>query len=165
MGTRVVACEPGVVVAVNWFTGKNAPLDDGTPSDWWNDTKAILVEGDSGVIVYGEVDPASIFVSVGDKVNAGDVLGEINIPVLKSFKGRPMVMLHIELLAHGSRNGPWWMAAELRPEGLLDPTAKLSECAPDCPVFDLARYDGVSFIDPSAPRKDSDYWSIWGGQR
>ena len=165
MGTRVTACEDGIVVAINWFTGSNAPLDDGTPSDWWNDTKAILVEGESGVIVYGEVDPAHIIVSVGDKIKAGDVIGVVNVPVLKSFKGRPMVMLHIELLTQGSLNSPWWMEAESKPEFLLDPTPKLRECAPDGPVFNLSEYDGISYIDPSAPRKASDYWSIWGGER
>jgi murein DD-endopeptidase MepM/ murein hydrolase activator NlpD len=45
LGTNIVACEDGIVVNIQWFTGANALTEDGIPSNWWNDTKAILVVG------------------------------------------------------------------------------------------------------------------------
>lgn len=50
-GCKVLAVESGVVKNVEIFTGPTA----GSP--WWNETRAIWVEGESGVVVYGEVDP------------------------------------------------------------------------------------------------------------
>lgn len=47
----VKAVEDGVVVSVVDFTGPAAE------SPWWNATKAILLEGKSGVVCYGEVAP------------------------------------------------------------------------------------------------------------
>ncbi len=88
LGTRVIACEDGVVVSVCWFTGKNVLTDDGTPAAWWNDTMAVMIEGLSGVVVYGEVASGTVCVSVGDSVVAGTVIGAIDVPVLTSFKGR-----------------------------------------------------------------------------
>lgn len=103
-------------------------------------------------------------VSIGDNVKAGDILGTINIPVLRSFKGRPMVMLHLELMKHGSRNNEWWSEFDMKPPSLLDPTPFLVEAAgSEAEVFDLSHYDGISFIDPKAERKPSSYWNVWGG--
>ena len=47
----VQAIEEGTVVAVREFTGEKSQ----PPTPWWNRTRAILIEGRSGVIVYGEV--------------------------------------------------------------------------------------------------------------
>ena len=47
----VYAIEKGKVINISHFTGKEAD------SDWWNETKAILIEGHSGIILYGEVEP------------------------------------------------------------------------------------------------------------
>ncbi len=177
----MVACETGKVVAIVWFTGRNAFSSDGvTTADWyeirflvlllllllnftnrWNDTKAILIEGNSGVIVYGEIDPNAIFCSVGNIVTAGSIIGEINVPVLRSFKGRPMVMLHLELMLHGSVEPVWWMINHPKPDLLCDPTPHLIQCSPDAKIFDLHLYDGTSFMDPNATRKDSPYWKVW----
>lgn len=161
LGQRIVACEDGVVVGIPWFTGSNAPNESGSPSDWWNDTKAVLIEGKSGVITYGEIGPQQISVSVGDEVKAGDFIGVVETPVLKSFKGRPNVMLHLELLRTGERENPWW--TETVPPGLLDPTEHLKQSAPGAPAFDLALYDGVMFADHSLPRMPSRWWKEWGG--
>lgn len=98
----VVAMENGVVVLVEAFTGAHVRKKrDRSP--WWHDTWAVLVKGASGVIVYGEVRPC---VATGQRVAAGDVIGHV-IPVLRKFKGRPMVMLHLELLRHGTRQTYW----------------------------------------------------------
>lgn len=162
LDTKVIACEDGIVVSIHWFTGQNALNLDGIPSNWWNDTKAVLIEGESGVIVYGEVGAETVAVAVGDSVKKGQFIGLVNIPVLKSFKGRPNVMLHLELLSSGQRESPWW--TDSRPIGLKDPMPYLREIYPDAPTFMLEQYDGVRFSDPRSPRKESEWWKIWGGE-
>lgn len=120
IGQEVVAVEDGVVVAIEGFTGPNA--DD--PSPWWNDTQAVLVEGESGVVVYGEV---SSRVWVGMYVRAGSLVGVIETPVLKKDKGRPTTMLHLELMKLGARETVWWGIGEPQPVFLQDPTPHLTE--------------------------------------
>lgn len=145
----VVAMEDGVVVAVEPFTGAHVPGDDCSP--WWKDTWAIFVEGASGVIVYGEVRP---LVDVGKRVRTNEHIGFV-LPVLRTFKGRPMVMLHLELLRRETRSTSWWLPCTPQPETVLDPAALLRAAAgPPTPrVFDLDFYDGVRFRDPSAEVK------------
>lgn len=118
-GTPVRALEEGVVVLVEPFTG----VDAGSP--WWHDTDAVLVEGASGVLVYGEVAPS---VRPGDKVQAGQPIATVQT-VLKKDKGRPMTMLHFERLAPGTRQTFWWRLDSPKPEPLLDPTDLLSQAA------------------------------------
>lgn len=162
LGQEVVAVEDGEVVSIENFTGPNA--DD--PSPWWNDTKAMLVKGPSWIVNYGEIEPT---VKVGDKVKAGQVIARVERPVLRSFKGRPMVMLHIELMTPDATVSQWWRTteegeAEPQPEVLLDPTAFLVEAAGgEVPEFVLSQYDGQTFMDPLAKKKDSPYWAVWGG--
>lgn len=114
-GTEVVAVEPGVVVAVIPFTGQHAQPS----SPWWHDTWAVLVEGPTGVVVYGEVTPA---VQVDDLLEASQTIGHVK-QVLVNDKGRPMSMLHLELHKPGTRDAFEWLDA--RPESLLDPTSEL----------------------------------------
>lgn len=116
-GTPVVTVEPGIVVAVIAFTGPGAE----PPSPWWHDTQAVLVEGASGVVVYGEVIAER---KIGDRVAAGDHLGRVT-PVLRKDKGRPMTMLHLELHRHGERDAYEWTEEGGRPPSLLDPTPHL----------------------------------------
>ena len=111
-GTEVYAVEDGIVVSVEDFTGVN----EGTP--WWNDTEAVLVEGESGVINYGEVEA---LVKEGDKVKQGQLLAKVKM-VMKEYKGNPMSMLHFELYKHGTKEAVDWYKREQRPENLLDPT-------------------------------------------
>lgn len=146
IGQPVVSMEHGTVVAIERFTGVHVP---GKPSPWWNDTWAVLVEGASGVIVYGEIRPD---VAVGQTVRAGDPIGAV-IPVLRTFKGRPMVMLHVELLKPGTRKTAVWPRGTRRPRHLLDPTPLLRAAAGDITPrqFDLGFYDGRHFRDPAAP--------------
>jgi len=113
----VVAIEPGVVINIEKFTGASA----GSP--WWQETDAIWVKGQSGVVVYGEV---SSIVSVGQQVNAGEELGLVKT-VLKKDKGLPMTMLHIELYSPSMTETVWWKHGEDRPETLLDPTSFLEK--------------------------------------
>jgi murein DD-endopeptidase MepM/ murein hydrolase activator NlpD len=135
----VVAVEAGVVVLVENFTGPNAA----DPSPWWNDTQAVLIEGASGVVTYGEI---TAKVVEGQRVEAGDLVGVVDVSVLRNYKGRPMTMLHLELMVQGSRSTLWWRRDEERPAALLDPTPKLLEAAgPNLLRFDLTTYDGVEF--------------------
>lgn len=110
VGTSVFAVEEGTVVARQWFTGAKA----GSP--WWHDTEAVLIEGKTGVVVYGEI---STDLQVGERVHAGQKIGQV-LQVLKNDKGRPVSMLHLELHAHGTRDTYEWK--DMRPQSLCDPT-------------------------------------------
>lgn len=118
-GSNVYVVESGVVVAVDYFTGSSI----GMP--WWNETRAVLIEGESGVVCYGEIQ--EIFrVKVGMKVKAGDFIATV-LTVLKKDKGLPMSMLHLELHAGYDKTNIWhpWNLNEPKPEYLLDPYNKL----------------------------------------
>jgi len=117
-GTPVHAVEDGTVVAIMPFTGFGA----GSP--WWHDTWAVMVKGESGVVLYGEIKPLLHLHGLGDVVRQGEIIGHVT-PVLKNDKGRPMSMLHLELYEHGVREPVEWLPGQPKPKGLLDPTAKL----------------------------------------
>jgi hypothetical protein len=112
-GTPIVAVEDGEVVAIEAFTGPHA----NPPTPWWNDTWTVLVEGETGVVGYGEIIPV---VEVGTALLAGDIVGHVT-PVLRKDKGRPMSMLHLELYRHGVRKTADWFEGPV-PEELRDPT-------------------------------------------
>lgn len=114
-GVAVFAVEDGVVVAIEEFTGARA----GSP--WWHDTLAVLVEGASGVVLYGELAPSVI---VGARVERGDLVGRV-LTVLKRDKGLPMTMLHLELYEPGTRASVWWLHGEPKPAELRDPSDAL----------------------------------------
>lgn len=118
-GTTVVACEDGVVTAIEFFTGPRAE------SPWWHETHAVLVEGTSGTILYGELTPAATLV-VGNAITRGQEIGRV-ATVLTEDKGRPMTMLHMELYTHNHEGGMWWKLGEDQPATLLDPTPHLLE--------------------------------------
>lgn len=122
-GTEVRAVEPGRVVAIEAFTGTHAV----PPSPWWRDTWAVLVEGPSGVVLYGEIapDPA---VAVDAVLDRGQPVGRV-VEVLSKDKGRPTCMLHLELHAPGTTASQEWRPGEERPEGLRDPTPLLMGAA------------------------------------
>jgi hypothetical protein len=120
----VYACEDGVIIKIDQFTGKALGMD------WWLDTWAIMVEGESGVINYGEVTkPDHLF--VGSKVSTGDYLSYV-LPVVKEGRERPDIeghsryMLHIELYKHGTSDFAQTEFAHWHPNrdpNLLDPTS------------------------------------------
>lgn len=112
---RIFTVEAGTVVAVEKFTGEHAD------SPWWNNTWAVLIEGESGVICYGE-GRFHYYIEPGYEVVEGEDLGVVE-RVLKVDKGvNPPTMLHFELYKHGTRKTVWWHHGEPQPEELLDPT-------------------------------------------
>lgn len=98
-GSSILACENGVVVSIEPFTGAK----DNSP--WWKDTDAVLIEGTTGVICYGELEPASS-ITIGSYVYAGQEIGKVK-RVIKEGRERPEItgwkpsMLHMELYPHG----------------------------------------------------------------
>lgn len=119
-GTPVHAVEDGIVVAVLSFTGSIAR----PPTPFWNDTFAVMVEGGSGVVLYGEIDPVDV--SNGDQVAAGQTIGMVRrVLVKEKTPPRPMSMLHVELHRHGTTDAYEWPIEGPRPPSLLDPTEML----------------------------------------
>jgi murein DD-endopeptidase MepM/ murein hydrolase activator NlpD len=119
VATPIVTVEPGTVVGVVPFTGPRANMP------WWLDTWAVLVEGETGVVIYGEIAP---HVKVGQQLAVNELVGVV-LRVLRNNKGRPVSMLHLELRLHGSRDyGGWY---DVRPATLRDPTPHLLPIAVD----------------------------------
>lgn len=128
---RVVAVERGIIMSVEPFTGPQCG------SNWWNDTWAVLVQGDSGVVCYGEIKSN---LSIGMRVEKGEEIGVV-IPVLKDEKYRPDVpghsckMLHLELYDSGVYKALDTIALDEKlPNFLKDPTPLLTSAlgAPLC---------------------------------
>lgn len=178
IGTTVVAMCSGTVVNVENFTGKyvgnktrtSDQYNDGDPnaqmpSPWWNDTDAVLIKSDVGgsIIVYGEIDT---HIEIDSRVIAGQPIGTIKRSVLRSNKGRPMVMLHLEW--HKAGEPPYfsfgWNVGQERPDKLLDPKILLDLADDSSKSFDLSSYDGKRFIDKTAPSKPSEWWAVWRHQ-
>lgn len=113
-GELVVAVEPGVVVAVEPFTGPSAD------SPWWNDTNAVVVRNGWWHVVYGELGTVGL-PSVGTEICTGQVLGVV-ARVLRHDKGRPTSMLHFEMYDASFTSPVWWKKGEAKPMGLLNPT-------------------------------------------
>jgi hypothetical protein len=120
-GQTVQAVEAGTIVAILDFTGAKAG------SFWWRETRAVMVQGDEHVVLYGEIAEVA-GLAVGAPVRAGDVLGEV-VRVLRQDRGSPTTMLHLELYAPGVCEPVWWRLNESRPDGLLDPTEHLLRAA------------------------------------
>jgi len=110
-GTPVYAFEDGVVTDIAPFTGASI----GMP--WWAETKCVAVEGESGVILYGELEP-NPELKIGDSIDEGSLIGNI-LTVLLKDKGKPMTMLHIEWYEKGYR-GNWdgWWPDQEKPKDL-----------------------------------------------
>jgi hypothetical protein len=123
---RVHAFENGKVVSVGPFTGVNAGCD------WWYDSQYVAVEGRSGIIVYGEIDPHPS-VKVGNDVYYGSQIGKIvrvlKHPPRKDIPGHSMYMLHVELISRPGDDGDYtagtWELKQNRPKRILDPTVYL----------------------------------------
>lgn len=113
-GTPVRSVEPGVVVAVLPLTGITAQ------SPWWLDTECVMVEGTSGVVLYGEIEVGS-HIKSGRYIGGGDHIGYVT-RVLRNDKGRPLSMLHLERHLSGTRTFQAWDKGAPRPASLLDPT-------------------------------------------
>jgi murein DD-endopeptidase MepM/ murein hydrolase activator NlpD len=116
--TEVLAVEDGIVVDIRQWTG------EGAGSSWWNDTWAVLVEGESGAIAYSEIFLG--YHSIGDKIKRGQHIGFVKT-VLKKYKGRPTTMLHFQMYKHGHICAGGWDTNNPKPETLVDPTPFLLE--------------------------------------
>jgi len=119
-GCPVCAMETGKIIKIDWFTGPSIEMP------WWNDTRAVYIEGETGVFNYGEIQEYSNL-RVGDIIEQGIYFGYV-VTVLKKYKGRPMSMLHLELYDHGYTD-TWgeWKIGSPKPEHLQDPTIFLLE--------------------------------------
>lgn len=92
---------------------KHVPFTGYSESPWWNDTDALLIKGESGVILYGEI---GVEPGLPEYIEEGQLIGYV-LTVLKKDKGLPMTMLHLELYEHDyDGSGEWWR--EERPEKL-----------------------------------------------
>ncbi len=125
-GDQVYAIEDGVVVNVCDFTGSKAD------SPWWRDTKAVLVKGKSGVLLYGEIETD---LEAGEDVEEGDLIGIVKT-VLKVDKGLPMTMLHMELYdADYTGDGEWWPLEQPQPAKLRNIDEFLWKVDDDCDPY------------------------------
>lgn len=118
-GTPVFAVETGRVTRVMDFTGA------AVNSPWWHDTKAVAVHGNTGIVIYGEIDIANN-ITEGKTVYRGDLIGYVK-QVLRKDKGRPMSMLHLELHDPDYPLETEWV--DRKPQGLRDPTPHLMDAA------------------------------------
>lgn len=134
-GDAVLAIEPGKVIKIFPFTGEHI----NTP--WWNNTWAIMIESQSGVLNYGEIIPMKNL-KEGDLIQAGEVIGHIRT-VLTKDKGRPMSMLHLELYRTGTQEAlSSWNLDTPQPFSLCDPTELLIDVAKE---LDLLKYDNLLY--------------------
>ena len=120
----VRAISSGIVMYIGNFTGIAA----GSP--WWNDTQCILIRHDELNVCfnYGEV-RVSEFLSVGDFVREGETVGYVKT-VLRTNKGRPMNMLHLEAYSKETKEPiKEWASDSDKPDNLLDPTPYLIRAA------------------------------------
>lgn len=111
----VVAVEDGTIVGIEPFTGK---IDN---SPWWKDTYCILVEGESGVVCYGEV-TGEMHKGVGCTLRRGEFFTCVKRVILEGneryeIDGWQPAMLHLELYPHGQYN-----ASNGFEDFLIDPT-------------------------------------------
>lgn len=118
IGQYVRAVEEGIVTAIIDFTGEKAG------SSWWNDTKAVLVYGPSGTVVYGEIEPYHQNIKIGSTIWKNGVIGNV-VQVLKKDKSKPMSMLHLELYFGRVSDVVDWQHGQSRPRKLIDPTGYL----------------------------------------
>jgi len=117
----LAAVEAGTIVGIQNFSKKNT---NEKKSPWFNNTRVILIEGKSGVVAYCNVIEGAD-TKVGQKVEAGDVLGN----VIKINKGKSnkndVCMLHLELYEEGTRKRVAWSFMFPKPPQLLDPSIHL----------------------------------------
>lgn len=118
--TYVQSIEDGIVVNIETFTGYFA----NPPTPWWNDTHAIMIEGDSGVLGYCEIG-VSGELEIGHHIKAGQIIGYV-VPVLREDKGNGTSMLHFEQYTKGTRSHVTWYHDEpSKPDSLIDPSRLL----------------------------------------
>jgi phosphopantothenoylcysteine decarboxylase len=123
-GEWVYAVEKGRIVSIEDFTGPKANCP------WWLPTKCVKVEGASGVVGYGEIEPLNRL-ETGKIVEKNERIGSV-IPVLppeklrKDVTGHSCSMLHLQLYKYGSvhKDNVWELNGK-QPDNVLDPTSFL----------------------------------------
>jgi len=110
--TSVHSVETGTVIAIINFTGPKTPYSNLLP------TQAIMIEGQSGVVLYGEIEVIEE-IQIGQLIEAGSKIAHIKCAV----PDQPM--LHLELYKHGTKNSCVWKQGQSQPKPLLDPTSYL----------------------------------------
>lgn len=134
-GTIVGTIERGTILMVRPWTGEKA----GYP--WWNETEALLVQGKSGIIAYGEIE-AFENLTPGTVIPEGHPIGIVK-RVLKEDKGRPTSMLHLQMYREEpAKVGPWELGTK-KPWNLIDPTPYLLTWG----LLDLFIYKGELIKD------------------
>lgn len=121
----VSAVEDGIVIRSGPFTGPKLGHAH------WEATDFLMIEGDSGVVNYGEIS-ITHKCHLGFKVKQGDYIGSVKrvLPPDKmrdDIPGHKLSMLHIELYTHGTTNCFDWSITANRPARLLDPTFYLKK--------------------------------------
>jgi murein DD-endopeptidase MepM/ murein hydrolase activator NlpD len=113
----LASVEDGIVVAIkNFSKNKNK-------SPWLNKTKAILIEGESGVVAYCNVSERP-GLQVGDLVDAGEIIGNV-IRINKKKRRKDICMLHLELYEKGTTKRVTWSCNYPKPKHLKDPSPHL----------------------------------------
>ena len=82
-----------------------------------------MVEGNSGVIGYCELNPHK-HLKMGDEIQEGESIGLIT-PVLKKNKGNGRTMLHFELYYPGTKEHATWLLDTEKPISLQNPRTLL----------------------------------------
>jgi phosphopantothenoylcysteine decarboxylase len=130
-GVEVRAVEAGTVVHIGQFTGPELGHTK------WHKTWGVMVEGASGVVNYGEIEPYST-ISVGTRLGRSSPIGRVKRVLIE--EARPEIaahsssMLHLELYRGGAREFKDW-PLDTKNEWFLDPTEYLMDSA-DIP-YDL----------------------------
>jgi hypothetical protein len=115
-GAPIEPLYQGIITNIVKFTGF-------AESPWWNDTYAVLVYHPSidKTIVYGEILP-TLNLNTGNIVEDNTLLGGV-LTVLKEDKGKPMTMLHLELLeGYQTQPAEVWRHNTSKQQCLLNPT-------------------------------------------
>lgn len=120
-GCSVFAVEDGVVLKRRPWTGEKA----GSP--FWHETDALIVRGSCWIIAYGEIRIASGVIE-GSRIEANQEIGRVK-EVLKTKKGRPTSMLHLQMYNGEPAKVGTWELGQPKPENLIDPTPMLLETA------------------------------------
>ena len=116
----VTSVEDGIVTSITNFS-----RDYTNKKPWINMTKVILVEGESGLIVYGNIKPKK-GLRVGDLLDIGDEIGKV-MPVYKKHNKTTTAKckLKIEWYKPGTIKRLSWRYDGYKPSSLLDPTPML----------------------------------------
>ena len=112
---EVVAVESGRVLAITNFSAKQ-------PQPWINMTRVVLIEGESGVIAYGNIKEVP-GLAAGEYIDAGELIGTV-MPIYKNKKNKS-TKLKLEWYTRGTKKRGAWLPCKPKPSNMLDPTPML----------------------------------------